>query len=506
MIDRLFSVIRKIWKSPPRHTLRSRSYQGAKRGRVHGDWLAYGTSSNAEIYSSLRTLRNRSRDLIRNDDYARGIIRQIVKNVVYQGIVFQSQVKQLKDKKKNDNVINTRIETAWKKWCQKDSCDVTGSDSFNKLQQLVFRAYLESGEVFVRKIKQSFGGSEVAFALEVIESDQIADDYNSVHNGNEIVMGVELNQWRRPVGYWIYDYHPGDFWFGTTSRAGRSAPKNRELIRVSAKEMIHLYHKERPGAVRGVPILYSTIARLRNLGKYEEAELVAARAAANYMGVITSEFEDLGEPDTDKDGSLNVSETEAVEETLTPGIIKRLASGESFESFTPNRPNSAFENFHRGQLRASAVGVGLAFEGASGDYSQSNYSSSRLSLLDVRDVWKMMQQDFIEDFLQPVYQCWLEQAVLSGVLNFADYARNSDRYYQIKWQPRGWSWVDPWKETQASLAAIAAGTTTYTKLYAEQGEDFEEALETIAREREMMARVGFSPVLGKVNDTEEKTN
>ena len=530
----LFSFVRQVWNTPPRHSVKQRTrdlrfpqvpessvqlktdslnvswrkYDGAKRGRVHGDWQAVGTSGNAEIYGSLATLRNRSRDLCRNDDYARGIIRNILKNVVYTGIGFQAQVKQLKDLKKNDDRVNNSIEAAWKCWSKKQYCDVTGTSSFNELQQLAFKSYLESGEVFIRKIRQSFGGSKVPFALEIIEADQIAEDYNTTApNGNNVVMGIELNSWNRPVAYWLYERHPGDFWFGGLNSGGKTTANVRSLMRIPAEEIIHLFQRERPGDVRGVPILYSTINRLRNLNKYEEAELVAARAAANFMGIIETPFADMiGQPNTDDDGNPIEGEPQPTEETLTPGIIKYLAEGEKFSSFAPNRPNSAFEGFHRNQLRASAVGTGVAFTGASGDYSQSNYSSSRLELLDIRDVWKMMQQWFINNFLVEVYEPWLEQAVLSGCLKFNDYELRTERYHVIRWTPRGYSWVDPHKEINATIAAIKSGLTTVTEEVAKQGGDFEENIKAIAREREILDLYGVTLTFDgyAVHDEEEE--
>jgi lambda family phage portal protein len=474
-----------------------RAYTGAKRGRLHGDWQALGSSANTEVYGGLVTLRNRSRDLCRNDDYARGIIRNIIKNVVYVGIGFQANCKQVKDSKVNDGRVNNLIEDGFKYWSKKNYCDVTGQSSFAELQQLAFKSYLESGEVFIRKIKRSFGECKIPFALEIIEADQVAEDYNTTApNGNQIVMGIELDAWKRPVAYWISENHPGDFWYG-----GRTGPSRfvyessytkadggtRNLRRIAASEIIHLYQKERPGQLRGVPVLYSTINRLRNLHKYEEAELVAARAAANFMGIVTSPFNDLlAEPEDEPD--------KPTEETLTPGIIKYLAEGEDFKSFTPNRPNSAFEGFHRNQLRAAAVGVGLAFEGASGDYSQSNYSSSRLSLLDVRDVWVMMQQSFITNFLVDVYESWLEQAVLGGYFNFGDYEIRPERYQAVRWTARGWTWVDPAKEIKATIDAIKSGLTTVTEQVAKQGGDFEENVKAIAREREICKQYNVSLV------------
>lgn len=239
----LLKFIREVLKTPHRPMVnQSRSYSGAKRGRLHGDWQAVGTSANAEVYGGLATLRNRSRDLCRNDDYARGIIRNILKNVVFTGIGFQAQTKQVKDSKVNDNRVNNAIEDGFKYWSKKTYCDVSGSSSFAELQQLAFKSYLETGEVFIRKIKQSFGGCKIPFALEIIEADQVAEDYSSTNpNGNEIIMGIELDEWKRPVAYWMHETHPGDFFGTRASIGGTTTAGNRNLRRIPSEEIVHLF-------------------------------------------------------------------------------------------------------------------------------------------------------------------------------------------------------------------------------------------------------------------------
>ncbi|MGL6341405.1 MAG: hypothetical protein ACRC80_19960 [Waterburya sp.] len=50
----LLTFLRQVWATPPRHSINhSRAYSGAKRGRLHGDWQAVGTSANAEVYGGL---------------------------------------------------------------------------------------------------------------------------------------------------------------------------------------------------------------------------------------------------------------------------------------------------------------------------------------------------------------------------------------------------------------------------------------------------------------------
>ena len=483
------NFIKRIWNTPPRHSIQHRRYDGARRGRLDRDWQAWGTSANSEVYASLQTLRNRSRDLLRNNDYARGMVRHLVDNVVYTGIGFQAQIKQIKDNTKNEDRINDLIESAWCDWGKAEYCDVSGQCCFNEIQQLAFKSFLESGEVFIRTIKRSFGGSTIPFALEVIEADQCAEDYNSTHNGNQIVMGVEIDKWKRPVAYWFYDYHPGDFWFGTNPvGGGRTTSNSRNLTRIPADEIIHIYLRERPNQLRGVPILYSTIQRLRNLGEYEKSELVAARAAASIMGLVyTPDVDLLNEPNT---------ETEEKElppdEKLAPGMMRYLAPGEKFEGFAPNRPNNAFATFFESQLRVSGAGVGVSYENVSNDFSKSNYSSSRLSLLQARDRYKVWQIWFISIFLRRVYSEWLDMAVLSGVLPFIDYELRPQRYQAIRWTPRGWSWVDPHKEINATIAAIKCGLTTLTDEIAKQGGDFEENIKILAKEKDILQAYGIT--------------
>lgn len=482
-----FSFLRDIWNTPPRHSIehsvnrKVRRYDGTKRGRLYGDWLAGNASANSEIWSSLSTLRNRSRDLCRNNDYARGVIQKLVDNVIYLGIGFQAHIKQLKDNNKSDDRANDLIETVWKEWATEPMyCHTAGKLNFTEIQQVVFRSWLESGEVFVRKVKRSFSNSPVPFALEIIEADQCPEHHNGTYNGNQIIMGVEIDSWKRPVAYWFYGDHPGELW----------NKNGRKLERIPASEIIHLHTSDRPNQLRGVPLLHSTILRLKNTGDYEEYEQIAAKAAACIMGVITTPDADLLSEPQENDGSL------PADEQMQPGIMRYLAPNEKAELLDPKRPNPNVTQFIECQLRASGTGIGASYEHMSGDYSKTNYSSSRLSLLNSRDRFKVLQVAFASKFNRSVYLDWLDMAVISGVLNFSDYELRPKRYQCVKWQFRGWAWVDPYKEVQATLAALAGGLTTLTKVAAEQGEDFEEMVKAIAAERAMLKQYGVEVMHG----------
>jgi lambda family phage portal protein len=222
--------------------------------------------------------------------------------------------------------------------------------------------------------------------------------------------------------------------------------------------------------------LATAIQRLHHLSGYEEAEVIRARASSALMGFITS---DEGELIGD-----SVYEGERVS-NFEPGVFKYLAPGESVTVPQLDAPDGQFEPFLRAMLRAMAAGVGCSYESISRDFSQSNYSSSRLSLLEDRDHWRALQGYLIENFHQPVFEAWLEMAVLGGVLNLPAYETSPERYRQMRWMPRGWAWVDPAKEVQAYKDAVRCGFKTLGEVVAEQGGDLEELLVARAAELEM---------------------
>jgi lambda family phage portal protein len=425
----------------------------------------------------LRLLRNRSRQLVRDNDYAKNAVRIIKNNVVGKGISFQGQV-MMRRGGRLDEKTNDTIEKAWKRWCRKGSCSTSGKLSFAQIQRMVMSSVPTDGEVLLRKVRQRFGNSRVPFALELIEADQLVDNWTGrTENGNEVRMGVEVDQWQRPVAYWLYPRHPGDFAFNNTPQANR-------YIRVPADEVIHLGIAERPGQTRYVPWFHSALLKLNHMRGYEEAEIVAARAAACYMGFIQSpEGPDLEGGAASDDGT---QDGERVSD-LQAGLIKELAPGETFQGFSPTRPNAAMEPFMRYMLRSVCAGIGGSYESVSRDYSQSNYSSSRLAKLDDRDNWDVLQDFVISDLCQPVFEAWLEMAVLAGEVPAPSYELDPEIYQDVRWMPRGWDWIDPLKEVMARKQSVRAGFETVADVVSAKGGDYEEVFKQRRREIDLAA-------------------
>ena len=456
-----------------------RAYQGALVSRLTSDWMSSQLSADAEIRNSLRKLRDRSRELVRNNPYARQAKRTTQINIVGTGMKFQSLVVQQRGGKR-DQRVNNIIEEAWSEWTQADSCDCAGKYSFHQFEWLASGALCESGEAIFRIVRKPFGNSEVPLALQMIESDLLDEEYDgkTLNKNNEWRNGVEVDEWGRALRYAILTKHPGDAYYLDYSA-------NRKLhIFVPAEDIIHLFLPERPGQNRGVPWFHSVMADMHQLQGYEEAAVIRARAGASIMGFIQNDQGELIGDDVENHQRI---------QSFEPGTFRYLMPNESVTVPDIDYPSQQYEMFVKNKIRRFATGIGCSFETISKDFSETNYSSSRLSLLEDREHWKFCQKYIIDNFHYRIFKEWLDLAVLSGVIDFPDYASNSKRYCKPRWTPPAQHYVDPLKEIKAYREAEQAGYMTKSQDIAQtNGGDYDDIISEIAREQEVAKSLGVT--------------
>ena len=478
---RVDGLRRELIDAKTRNANLKRAYAAAQNNRLTSDWVSQSTSADSEVKGSIKMLRNRARQLVRDSDFAKAALRAVRNNVVGTGIKVQAQVRMKRGDRLAES-INSQIEKSWTRWGKAKNCHAGGKLSWFDIQRLAVTSTLESGECFIRLLRQPFGNSRIPLGLEVIESDLLDDDYNAIaKNGNQIRMGVEMDKWDRPVAYHFLEYHPGDYQFSYAPEAVK------KRTRIKAEDIIHLYLIERPGQTRGISAFASAIMRLRNLSGYEESEVVAARASASMMAFVKTPDADLFE-----DGNYD---NESVLD-FSPGSVRRLAPGEEMQFFNPSRPDDAFSPFVQQMLRAVAAGVGCSYTQVSSDFSQSNYSSSRLELIETRSHYRTLQQYLIESLCQEVYVKWLEMAVMSNTLSLAGYDSDPERYEETKWIAPASQFVDPQKEAEAYKSLVRGGIMNLSEVIALHGGDFDEKM------RQRKHELTVTKELGIVLDTD----
>ena len=114
--------------------MKKRNYGGARGGRLFGDFVGSSFSADSELRYNLEVLRNRSRELVRDNEFAKRYINLIKTNVVGDK-GFHLQVKARNDDGSLDRAGNAIIENAWKSWGRLGNPTVDGRMSWLDCQK-----------------------------------------------------------------------------------------------------------------------------------------------------------------------------------------------------------------------------------------------------------------------------------------------------------------------------------------------------------------------------------
>jgi len=470
----ILDFLRRDKATTAENKFKRRTYAAARGGRLFSDFIGSSNSADSELRYTLEVMRNRSRELVRDNEFARRYMNLLKTNIVGdQG--FQLQIKARNADGTLDAAGNTIIENAFTRWGRIGSPTVDGRMSWIDCQKFAVESMARDGEVFVKKLR----GKKYrdGFALQFIEADLIDEKKNeTLPDGNQIRMGIEIDRAFRPIAYHVLTTHPGDRYYYSA--------QSQKHIRVPADEMIHIYTPTRTHQTRGEPFMVSAMSAMKHLHAYREAEVIAARIAASKMGILTSPGGEEYIGDDTHENYMPVIDVE-------PGSFHQLPSGYSFEMFDPKHPTTGFGEFESAMLRGVASGLNVSYAALSNDLSSVNYSSIRQGALDERDGYRSLQMFIIQHFVEPVFREWLMSAMDFGAIpipssKFDKFADN------VHFRGRGWNWVDPLKEMNAAVVGLNNGILSMQDVAAHYGRDAEETFNQISRDKELAAQYGLS--------------
>lgn len=446
------------------------------------DWAMQPIDINTLLRNDLRTLRARSRDLARNDDTAKRYIHLVKQNVLgHAGIRLQARNK-MRSGKKPDKAWNDAIESEWKSFgqCRRyrgfaSSPTACGTMTMRQAAWLAVIMRVVDGESIIQ-ILRGYPHNKNRFAFRFLNPDLLDSGFtDESRDGNRIIMGVELDEFDRPIAY-----H-----FNTLTQKGTITKRNKDRIRIPANQIIHHFRREYVGQVRGIPDFATIMHKQKMLNGVHEAIVVGWRVAASKMGFfkttsVDAEF-DTGEYDEFGDMLLDA----------TPGTFENLPPGVGVETFDPEYPTSTYESGHKVFMQQMANGLNVSSPTLSNNYEGVNYSSLRQALLEDREGWRCMQAEMVDGFYQPLFDEWYDwSANATRTISLPEKKRQLDP--EIEWQPRGWPWVDPLKEVNAHEKAVNNTFRTHQSVLAEtSGADFADTVATRSEENKMLQEHGL---------------
>jgi lambda family phage portal protein len=424
------------------------SYAGAsKTRRSLSSWATSAGDADTDILTQLPDLRERSRDLVRNNCIAGAAIATKVSSIVGSGLKLQSRPNRellgLDDA--TADAWENRTEAEFGLWAL--NCDYERLLSFAGIQELAFRSVLENGDTLINTPYRLDPHTAYGLKLQLIEADRIcnadnAADTDDLSGGVERVSGV-------PYRYHVLKYHPGSALRGQ-SLAWDKLPAYG--IKTGRRNAWLLYHKQRIGQYRGVPDLAPVIEELKMLGRYKEAELMATVVAALFTVFVKTE---TGEG---LDDSAQVASDPNFK--MGSGNIVDLAQGEDVTFANPGRPNQAFEGFVNAVTTEIGARLELPLEILTKRF-QSSYSAARAALLEAWRYFKGRRKWLAEHFCQPVYELFLTEAVATGRIAAPGFL-TGDPIIRQAWLGSEWigdapGQIDEGKAADAAKKRIDAG-------------------------------------------------
>lgn len=496
-------------------------FGGALEGAEHTSretmrWFPSRASADQIIHAFKDEADARGRDTVTNDAYGQGIIDINRDSIVGTQYKLNAQpnwtVLQQVAAKSFDEVwaeeYQLAVEEKFNLIGDSPSCwlDASRQLTFTGLIRMGIAGFVYTGEVlgsceWIREVDRPF-----ATAVQMVSPSRLSNP-NGRMNDQQLRDGIQRDDRGKPLGYWIRQAHPTEFYTADSFR-WNYVPAQKPWGR---KQVIFIKDAIQPSQTRGIAGIVATLKTMRMTKKFREVTLQNAVVQASYAATIESELPSevvaaamggatsgdvtgaftnfLGGYLTALQNYLANSNSVAVDGAKMP----HLFPGTKLNARTLGTPGGVGTDFEASLLRHIAAGLGISYEEFANDWSKTNYSSGRASSL---KTWKHMsaRKKFVADRqADDIYTLWLEEDLNAGNLPLPR-GWDSRVFYlpwgkealtQCDWIGAGRGQIDELKETQAALLRIKGGLSTREIEIAKFGGDWRKIFRQLSRESKL---------------------
>jgi lambda family phage portal protein len=388
------------------------------------------------------------------------------------------------------------VAAHFRTWAQSKDCDAARKHNFASLTYMVFRTGLVNGEALAIPLWLDRPRSQWKTCLSLIDPDRLGTPYQ-LSCDPKVRMGIEVDDFGAPVAYHISKRHPFDI--GAASIGLSECERIPALTDFGRLRVIHVHDEERTGQTRGKPILSPVLGQLRMLSDYQRTEMKKAVVGSLIAAFVESPMSttDL----LDIFGGQAASREQAFDRyqksrggydtQLEGGAVIPLYPGDKITPYNPQLASDVYKDFLEAGFRHVGAGVGMPLELVTKDFSRTSYAAVRAALMEAWRFFAGRRKWLTDNWLQPVYELWLEEAINRGLVEAPDFYDNRAAYTEAWWIGAARGYVDPVREASAAEMRMRIGLSTAEIECAEQGRDWEEVAEQRGHELATYRELGI---------------
>lgn len=481
-----------------------------------GEWMPQVRSPDGEINLYRDRMVARTRDLVRNDGWANGVVGTILDATIgasYRRISKPDYRRLALFAKGFDaewgREFSQTADALYREYAEDLGryCDVQRRLTMTQQFRICLGHKLVDGESLLLPYwlpdRVGRGAARYATAFLGVDPDRLSNPFQQMDT--EFMRGgIEIDELGVRQAAHIRKAQPNDWYNAAKSMEWERVPFEDEdgFVRV-----IHDFDAERFGQNRGVSVFAPVLSRLKMLARYYGVELQAATVASIFGTFITSPFDEELVQDA-LSGSDNAGALGAYQELrnayhdkhrlqMNNVSIPRLVPGEDIKTVAATRPHGEFSPFAHEMLRGVAAALGVSETQVHKDLSSANYSSIRAGLVEAEKTFNRRCQDFNTNTADPSFACWMAEAMENGDLPLPkgapDFVEARTAYARGRWLGPAAGWVDPVSERQGVVLGLDAALTTLEDECARQGLDADEVIDQRIYEVKRFKEGGLPP-------------
>lgn len=508
----VYKAVLDLPATPAPKALGGGGVDGASRlSRELAMWNADPRSADQIINPAKEELDSRARDMGRNDGFTASATDLTKDSIVGAQFVLNARPN-MEMLGVNDPAWEEEfqlfVESHFNTMAESDHrwFDAQRTKTFSEIVRLAVGQYVTSGEVLGTSEWIRQAGRPFSTAIQLISPDRLSNP-NDSDDTLTLRRGKVLDQWGAPQAYWFRNGHRyesyvgGDPWRWT--RVDTFLPWGRPQV-------LHIYEQTDPAQNRGIAAMVSVLKEMKMTKQYRDVVLQNAVTNAMYAAAVESElpsdvvFNSLGSG-AGADSQLSAYMTAlgqyvgASNNMKLDGVkVPHLFPGTKLKFFPAGEIGDT--QFEARLLRHLAASFGLSYEEFARDFTQTNYSSARAAMM---ISWRHMvskKKRVADRTANFIFGNWLEEMVNAGRVPMPAGRGPSDfyvpghreAYCAAEWIGAARGQIDEGKETDAAVARIQAGLSTFEDECAKLGKDWRKVFSQRARERKLLATLNLS--------------